>query len=178
LITLGCGCVGLSCRAHDEDDMIAYTLACSSGHEFESWFASSAAFDEQKKRRLVACPICGSAKVEKAIMAPSVARTDRSPSPAASEAPASASTPQPAQPHALLGERERQLRDVIRTLRKHVAENADYVGRSFPEEARQMHNGEIERRSIWGEASVEEAKALAEEGVEVHPLPMLPDDRN
>ncbi|MBV9136315.1 MAG: DUF1178 family protein, partial [Hyphomicrobiales bacterium] len=71
-----------------------------------------------------------------------------------------------------------KLRDMIRTLRKHVAENADYVGRKFPEEARQMHHGEIEHRSIWGEASHEEAKALAEEGVEVHPLPMLPDERN
>jgi hypothetical protein len=78
----------------------------------------------------------------------------------------------------MLGEPERQLRDMIRALRKHVAENSDYVGRRFPEEARQMHNGEIEHRSIWGEASPDEAKALAEEGVEVHPLPILPDDRN
>jgi hypothetical protein len=78
----------------------------------------------------------------------------------------------------MLGEAERQLRDMIRAVRKHVAENSDYVGRRFTEEARQMHQGEIEHRSIWGEASPEEAKALAEEGIEVHPLPVLPDDRN
>jgi hypothetical protein len=168
--------------------VIAYTLACDSGHEFESWFSSGATFEKQEKRGLIACPICGSTKVGKAIMAPSVARTDKGARQAgmreagmredAVEAPSEVPAPQAAQPHALFGERERQLRDMIRALRKHVAENADYVGRGFPEEARQMHNGEIEHRSIWGEASPEEAKALAEDGVEVHPLPMLPDDRN
>ena len=163
--------------------MIAYTLACDAGHEFESWFSSGAAFEGQAKRRLVTCPICGSAKVTKAIMAPAVARKDKGAHRAdarqgAVEAPSELPVPSAGQPHAVLGERERQLRDMIRSLRKHVAENADYVGRSFPEEARQMHHGEIEHRSIWGEASAEEAKALAEEGVEVHPLPTLPDDRN
>jgi hypothetical protein len=157
--------------------VIAYRLACGEGHEFESWFGSGSAYDTQAKRGLVTCPICGSAKVGKAIMAPSVARKDKGtiavPAPAP-ETPA----PQPKQPVAMLGEPERQLRDMIRALRKHVSENADYVGRRFPEEARQMHNGEIEHRSIWGEASPEEAKSLAEEGVEVHPLPVLPDDRN
>jgi hypothetical protein len=156
--------------------VIAYRLACEAGHEFESWFASGSAFDAQAKRGLVACPICGSAKVGKTIMAPAVARKDKgAPAGAAGASPPAAA---PERPVAMFGERERQLRDMIRELRKHVAENSDYVGRRFPEEARQMHNGEIEHRSIWGEASAEEAKALAEEGVEVHPLPMLPDDRN
>ena len=163
--------------------MIAFTLACEAGHEFESWFSSGAAFEQQAKRRLVACPLCGSPKVSKTVMAPSVARTDnRTRQQAVETAPpppdATPHPPQAPQPHAVLGEPERKLRDMIRTLRKHVAENADYVGRKFPEEARQMHHGEIEHRSIWGEASHEEAKALAEEGVEVHPLPMLPDERN
>jgi hypothetical protein len=161
--------------------MISFTLACEAGHAFESWFASSSAFEQQKKRRLVTCPICGSAKVGKSVMAPAVARTDnRTRKGAAETPPSSAPVAQPpsTQPHAVLGEPERQLRDMIRALRKHVAENSDYVGRKFPEEARQMHNGEIEHRSIWGEASAEEAKALAEEGVEVQPLPMLPDERN
>jgi hypothetical protein len=162
--------------------VIAYTLACERGHEFESWFASGSTFDTQAKRGLVTCPICGSAKVAKAIMAPSVARKDRGapkagplPPPAA---PQAGGTPSPPQKLAVLGEPERQLRDMIRAVRKHVSENADYVGRRFPEEARQMHNGEIEHRSIWGEASPDEAKELAEEGVEVHPLPVLPDDHN
>jgi hypothetical protein len=157
--------------------MISFTLACDAGHEFESWFASSAAFEQQRKRRLVTCPICGSAKVDKTVMAPAVARSDNR-TRKAEAPPAAAPVPQPAKPHAVLGEPERQLREMIRALRKHVAENSDYVGRKFPEEARQMHHGEIEHRSIWGEASADEAKALAEEGVEVHPLPVLPDERN
>ena len=160
--------------------MIAYTLRCAVGHEFESWFASGSAYESQAKRGLVSCPLCGSTKVEKAIMAPSVARTDKRDTRPVPSAPTSSGTPapQPEQPMAMLGERERQLREMIRALRKHVAENADYVGSRFPEEARQMHNGEIEHRSIWGEASAEEAKALVEEGVEVQALPTLPDDRN
>jgi hypothetical protein len=163
--------------------VIAYRLVCSTAHEFESWFASGSAFDAQAKRGLVSCPICGSTKVAKAVMAPSVARKDKGSRPAIAETPAApppAGTPPapPTQQLAMLGQQERQLRDMIRALRKHVAENSDYVGRRFPEEARQMHQGEIEHRSIWGEASPEEARALAEEGVEVHPLPVLPDDRN
>jgi hypothetical protein len=159
--------------------MISFTLACDAGHAFESWFASSSAFEQQRKRRLVTCPICGSAKVGKSVMAPAVARTDNRTRKAEAPPPLAAGpTPQSAKPHAVLGEPERQLRDMIRALRKHVAETSDYVGRKFPEEARQMHQGEIEHRSIWGEASVEEAKALAEEGVEVQALPVLPDERN
>ena len=156
--------------------MIAYTLACDAGHDFESWFASSSAYDDQAKGGLVACPICGSTKVGKALMAPAVARRDKG-----APVPAPVSQPDgspPTQHMAVFGEKERQLRDMIRALRKHVAENSDYVGRRFPEEARQMHNGEIKQRSIWGEASAEEAKELVEEGVQVQPLPPLPDDRN
>jgi hypothetical protein len=163
--------------------VIAYRLACQKGHEFESWFASGAAFEAQAKRGLVTCPACGTKKVAKAIMAPSVARKDKGAAPQPEQkvqAPATSDAPVPQAPQqmAMLGEKERQLREMMRALRKHVAENSDYVGRRFPEEARQMHHGEIEHRSIWGEASAEEAKALAEEGVEVHPLPALPDDFN
>jgi hypothetical protein len=159
--------------------VIAYTLRCDSGHAFESWFASSAAYDNQAKRGLVSCPLCGSARVCKAIMAPSVARTDQGERRGSgSEAAPAVASSEPERKLAMLGERERQLRDMIRALRRHVADTADYVGQRFPEEARQMHNGDIEHRSIWGEASFEEAKALAEEGVEVQALPVLPDDRN
>ena len=154
--------------------MIAYTLACEAGHDFESWFASSNAYEAQVKRGLVSCPICGSAKVGKALMTPSLGRGDRN-KPVPVREP---SAPSPTRPVAMFSEKERQLRDMIRALRKHVAENSDYVGRRFPEEARQMHNGEIEHRSIWGEASAEEAKELVEEGVQVQPLPPLPDDHN
>ena len=154
--------------------MIRYDLVCGKQHAFESWFANSAAFDKQVKRGLVSCPICGSAKVGKALMTPSLGRGDRN-KPAPVSEPSALS---PTRPVAMFSEKERQLRDMIRALRKHVAENSDYVGRRFPEEARQMHNGEIEHRSIWGEASAEEAKELVEEGVQVQPLPPLPDEHN
>ena len=148
--------------------MIKYALACEQAHEFESWFPSSEAFETQRKRGFVTCPFCNSAKVEKQIMAPSVARTDKAP-----KAPA----PEP-QPVAVLSERERELRAALRALREHVMKNAENVGKGFVEEARKMHYGETEERSIYGEADLAEARALLEEGIDVLPLPMVPDDRN
>ena len=73
---------------------------------------------------------------------------------------------------------EKEFRQKVRELRDHLVKNADNVGRKFPEEARKMHYGEKEHRSIYGEASPDDAKALAEEGIEFHPLPVLPDERN
>jgi hypothetical protein len=174
--------------------MIRYTLNCAKGHDFESWFQNSAVFDKQKKRGLVTCPVCGSAKVEKAIMAPRLARADAAqaeppqlPSPAA-PAPSNAMPgpiPGPMAPvtHgkaavAMMSPQERELRQKLKELRDHVTKHANYVGAQFSEEARKMHYGEIEHRSIYGEASPEDAKALLEEGIEFHPLPMLPDDQN
>jgi hypothetical protein len=165
--------------------MIRYALSCDQGHVFESWFASSAAYDKQAKRALVACPVCGSAKVEKAMMAPHLARADvTGPQPPAPPNPAPASTAQtPAPvpektPVAMVSAAERELRQKLKELRDHVTKNASYVGPRFPEEARKIHYGEAEHRSIYGEASTEEAKALHEEGIEFHPLPVLPDDKN
>ena len=148
--------------------MIKYALACEQAHEFESWFPSSDAFETQRKRGFVTCPFCNSTKVEKQIMAPSIARTDKAP-----KAP-----PPEAQPVAVLTERERELRAALRALREHVMKNAENVGNGFVEEARRMHYGETEERSIYGEADLAEAKALLEEGIEVMPLPVIPDDRN
>ena len=165
--------------------MIRYTLVCERKHDFESWFQSSAAFDKQAKRGLVTCPVCGSSKVEKAIMAPSLARKDKSTSASAivSEPPPAAppEAPQPAPekaPVAMVSPQEREFRAKLKELRDHLVKNADYVGQKFPEEARKMHYGEIEHRSIYGEAAPDEAKALHEEGIEFHPLPHLPDERN
>ncbi|MGH6670638.1 MAG: DUF1178 family protein [Xanthobacteraceae bacterium] len=170
--------------------MICYTLNCAKGHSFESWFQNSAAFDKQKKRGLVSCPVCGSAKVEKAIMAPRLGRTDAAapeapqaptpgPSPAALQPPGEATPAVPGNAVvAMTSPQERELRQKLKELRDHVTKNANYVGPRFPEEARKMHYGEIEHRSIYGEASPEEAKALHEEGIEFHPLPILPDDHN
>jgi hypothetical protein len=166
--------------------MIRYALNCDQNHVFESWFANSAAYDKQAKRALITCPVCGSAKVEKAVMAPRLARADAGPRPAApppnlTPAPvAQTPTPQvPAKtPVAMVSAAERELRQKLKELRDHVTKNASYVGQSFPEEARKIHYGEAEHRSIYGEASPEEAKALHEEGIEFHPLPILPDDKN
>ena len=156
--------------------MIRYNLRCDRGHAFESWFQSSQAYETQEKRRLVNCPSCGSAKVERAIMAPQIvskkSRDRAVPAPAAAtEATTSASTP-------LMMAQERELRAKLRELRDHIVKNADNVGERFPNEARKMHYGDIEHRPIYGEASPEEARSLIDEGVEVSPLPVLPDDRN
>jgi hypothetical protein len=156
--------------------MIRYNLRCERDHAFESWFQSSSAYETQEKRRLVTCPVCGSAKVERAIMAPQiVSKKDRDhavPAPAATtEVTAPTSTP-------LMMAQERELRAKLKELRDHIVKNADNVGEGFPNEARKMHYGDIEHRPIYGEASPEEARSLIEEGVEVSPLPVLPDDRN
>jgi hypothetical protein len=166
--------------------MIRYTLACESGHSFESWFQNSGTYDKQRKRGLVVCPICNSSKVEKAIMAPRIATARKAadaPAPAAevkTPAPTEvAPNPAPAPaPVAMLPPQERELRKKLRELRDHLVKNADYVGRRFPDEARKMHYGETEHRSIYGEASADQAKELHDEGIEFHPLPVLPDDRN
>lgn len=162
--------------------MIRYALACAKGHTFESWFQNSAAYDKQAKRGLVECPVCGDTKVEKALMAPTLAGTKKRARPAApmvanESAPAPVSAEPPA-PVAMVSPEEREFRAKLKELRDHLTKNADNVGRKFPEEARKMHYGEIEHRSIYGEASPEEAKELHEEGVEFHPLPVLPDERN
>ncbi|QWG23254.1 DUF1178 family protein [Bradyrhizobium sediminis] len=155
--------------------MIRYNLRCDKGHAFESWFQSSSAYESQEKRKLVNCPACGSAKVERAIMAPQIVskkgRESAPPAPASTEVAAPASTP-------LLMAQERELRAKLKELRDHIVKNADNVGERFPNEARKMHYGDIEHRPIYGEASPEEARSLIEEGVEVSPLPVLPDDRN
>jgi hypothetical protein len=160
--------------------MIHYALACEHGHTFESWFQNSAAYDKQSKRGLVTCPACGSGKVEKAIMAPRLARGDVPEPPPPVPAPPAATTPASTAktPVAIMGAQERELRQKLKELRDHVTKNANYVGPRFPEEARKIHYGETEHRSIYGEASPDEAKALHEEGIEFHPLPMLPDDQN
>ncbi|HXX04772.1 MAG TPA: DUF1178 family protein [Xanthobacteraceae bacterium] len=162
--------------------MIRYALHCECGHDFESWFANSAAFDKQKKRKLVTCPICGSAQVEKAIMAPRLNRSEATDGPPPVRVPAPAPASLPAEPVkapvAMMSPAEHELRNKLKELREHITKNADYVGPRFPDQARKIHYGEIEHRSIYGEASPEEARELHEEGIEFHPLPILPDEYN
>jgi hypothetical protein len=158
--------------------MIRYSLRCEQNHSFESWFQDSAAYDSQVKRKLVACPVCGSAKVEKAIMAPRiVSKKGREKAPVPAEAPAPVETPAN-ESTSLMMAQERELRAKIKELRDHIVKSADNVGERFPNEARAMHYGDKEHRPIYGEASPEEARALIDEGVEVSPLPTLPEDRN
>ena len=159
--------------------MIHYALVCDQNHTFESWFPNSSAYDKQAKRGLVTCPACGSAKVEKAIMAPQLARKDRDrPQAAPEEAPAAAPAPEDKAPVAMISPQEQEFRAKLKELRDHLVKSAEHVGPKFPEVARKMHYGEIEHRSIYGEASPDEAAELHEEGIEFHPLPRLPDDRN
>ena len=174
--------------------MIRYTLICNKRHEFESWFANSAAYDKQAKRGLVACPLCGSTKVEKALMTPRLARADTSaaqkqaalPVPPPAHVPAAAgAVPSPAPaateaatPVAMISPQEQEFRRKLKELRDHLVSNAENVGPRFPEEARKMHYGEADHRSIYGIASPQEAKELHEEGIEFSPLPVLPDERN
>jgi hypothetical protein len=163
--------------------MIRYSLVCERKHDFEIWFKNSADYDKQSKRGLVACPSCGSEKVEKALMAPSLGRGTRKGSteiavPAeasAAEAPAPVESKAPV---AMMSPQEREFRTKLKELRDHLTKNAENVGGKFPEEARKMHYGDIEHRSIYGEASPQDAKELADEGIEFHPLPMLPDEHN
>jgi hypothetical protein len=173
--------------------MIRYALHCDRGHAFESWFQNSAAYDKQTKRKLVTCPVCGSEKIEKAMMAPNVAASFVSSSSSgdtivAPQLPAILPTPNPPPapmpqpaaktPVAMMSSPERELRQKLKEIRDHITKNANYVGARFPEEARKIHYGETEHRSIYGEASPDEAKELHEEGIEFHPLPILPDDQN
>ncbi len=165
--------------------MIKYSLVCESAHGFESWFPDSASYDTQVKRGLVECPTCQSKQVSKAMMAPAISTSRRKEARREAMQAVAEATPAPMpeaapvqQPVALLDERQQAVRAMIRELHEKLTENSTDVGSSFPEEARRMHDGETPQRSIHGQATFEEAKALVEEGIPVLPLPTLPDDRN
>lgn len=141
--------------------MIRYALKCPEGHGFESWFQSAAAFDKLAAAGHVACPVCGSAKVEKSLMAPAV------------QAPRDAAPPVPA-PRPSLSAPANPMEEAFAALRRQVEENSEYVGMNFATEARKMHSGEAPERAIHGEARPDEAKKLIEDGVPVAPLPFMP----
>lgn len=148
--------------------MIKYALICEQGHAFEAWFGSSDDYDQQRKRGFVDCPVCGSSKVEKMLMAPRVSGTRKSDHSAVPELPMAS------MPAAM----PKEIVEKLREIKKHVEANSENVGDKFPEEARKIHYGETEARGIYGRASIEEAANLAEEGVSVVPLPDLPEDKN
>ena len=160
----------LQFRSSESDayPMIRYDLICDRGHEFEGWYRDSVAFDGLNADGHIECPVCGSAKIAKQLMAPRLpAKSNRKKK--GGQQPVY-SGPQ--------GPEQRALLEAMRKVRKHVEETADYVGEKFPEEARKMHYGEAEERGIYGEASEVEAKELVDEGIQVSPLPKLPEDRN
>ena len=134
--------------------MIKYNLICRHDHDFEAWFSSSSDYDAQRKKRLVQCPHCGSAKVEKAIMAPNVSTSRKK--------------------EAIVSKRKKamaMMNKAAQTIRKEIEEKCDYVGERFADEARAIHYGEKEERPIYGQASPKEAAELQEEGVGIAPLP-------
>lgn len=141
--------------------MIRFSLICDHDHEFEAWFRSNDDFDRQKKRGFIDCPTCGSNKVQKALMAPAV------------------STGRKREKIALaMNDAQKKAMAEMKALSEKIRENADYVGDKFAEEARKIHFGETEARGIYGEATLEEAKSLAEDGVGFMPIPVFPEDHN
>ena len=148
--------------------MIRYTLKCENDHSFESWFQSADAFDALLERGLTTCPNCGSAKVQKTLMAPTVrpARKSAAAPPATSEA---VEAPQP-----MASTPDAEVAEAIQKLKEHVTKNSEYVGKSFAKEARAIHEGDKPERAIYGEASVEDAKKLADDGIPALPLPFIP----
>ena len=159
--------------------MIRYTLLCEKGHDFESWFRDSEAYDAQKRRKLVTCPICQSPKVEKTIMAPQVARKDRARHAPVQDAAAQAPVAVPeTAPAMLLGAKERELRALISEVREKILAVTDDVGDRFAREARAMAEGDTEERPIRGQATAQEWRELIEDGIGVLPLPDVPDDHH
>ncbi len=149
--------------------MIKYRLRCAADHEFDTWFSSSSAFEQQVADGLVVCPGCGTTDVEKALMAPSIS-TRRTLSHSGAEPQSHAFAPDEAIRAELVAK--------VRELRSHLESSADYVGPSFAEEARKIHYEETNSRNIWGEASSGEVRDLIEEGISILPVPRLPEEGN
>lgn len=137
--------------------MIRYSLKCQNEHTFDSWFQSASAFDKLQDTKMVTCAICGSTEIEKAIMAPQV-RPDRiNKKPAVTDRPLSGPASAAEQ--------------AIAEMRKKIEDTSENVGTDFAKEARAIHNGDAPARSIYGEAKIKEAKELADDGIDVTPLP-------
>jgi hypothetical protein len=163
--------------------MIHYQLQCAEGHAFDGWFKDSASFEDQARRGLLECPLCGDSKVERALMAPSVARKGNArtvpavvaePAPEVPPAPAAVPVPAAGAEQVAAGRVPDQVRAMLQRLRAEVEKNCDYVGGGFADEARRIHRGETDRRGIYGEASPADAESLADEGIEIARIPWVP----
>lgn len=137
--------------------MIAYNLSCARGHEFEGWFKDSATYEMQESDGSLVCPLCGDCKIRKAVMAPSLARAGSK---------------------SLTTDEQHALRQYAIGLRNFFSENVEYVGPRFAEEARKIHYGEADERNIYGESTLSEVKELIDEGIEVAPFPLDPEEMN
>jgi hypothetical protein len=151
--------------------MIHYQLQCTQSHGFDGWFNDSASFEKQAKRGLVECPECGSTEVERALMAPALAK--REAVPAAAPEPA-AEAPTAAPEKAAAGRIPAQMLAALQRMRAEVEKNCDYVGPAFADVARAMHRGEASPKSIYGETTPEQAESLADEGISVAKIPWVP----
>lgn len=150
--------------------MIHYQLRCRSDHGFDGWFRDSAAFETQAERGLVSCPECGGTEIHRALMAPAIGRKRVTVDQAGQPAP----DPTAAVPQKVAAELPDQVRAVLQKIRAEVERSSDYVGPKFADEARKIHNGETEKRSIYGESTREEAEALAEDGIVFAHIPWVP----
>jgi hypothetical protein len=153
--------------------MIHYDLRCSQDHAFDGWFKDSTAFERLARRGLVECPQCGDVKVERALMRPAVATRKALPKPLPAPQPAKSQPQGP--PNGMAGGGlPDHMRAMLQRMRAEVEKNCDYVGPQFAEEARKIHSGESDKRGIYGEASPEQARALADEGIEFSQIPWVP----
>jgi len=158
--------------------MIHYELRCDTGHGFDGWFKDSASFDMQSKQGLLSCPTCGSAAVDRALMAPSVAKRRRQE--VVQATPAATDTTLPAAPEMapnMVMDPARlpdHVRAALQKLRSEIEKHCTYVGTGFADEARRIHRGEADPRGIYGESTPEQAELLAEEGIEIARVPWVP----
>lgn len=141
--------------------MICYDLKCDKEHGFEGWFANMAAFDAQSANGELACPVCGSLKVGKALMAPNIARKGSS---------------KQSRRAAMAAPSQLEMRRFLQQVRKQVEQNSEHVGEKFPEEARKIHHGEVEQRNIYGDATPEQVEELRDEGIEIAAIPWVDPD--
>ena len=165
--------------------MIKYQLICDKSHEFEGWFGNSAAFESQQESGLLTCPVCGSADVRRALMAPNLASPKTRKTDLAEQQPSAQPEPQP-QPQApqqasaalppAAARKMQELMSEMRALQTRIREECRDVGNDFAEEARKIHYGEVEPEGIYGQATAEEREALDEEGIEIMDMPWLPKD--
>lgn len=167
--------------------MILYELVCENDHTFEAWFRDSGSYDDQVRNGEVACPLCGTLHVRKALMAPRLARRKGQDDAARPPRDESAETMTPAV-NVAAGDAmaktvssrhldfSSKIREALHDLRRQVEANCDYVGDRFAEEARRIHNGDSEARPIYGETTKEEAQDLKDEGIEFVSVPWLKSD--